>query len=69
MATRLSFQEFKHLLDHRQLTEELLSEYICFDDQQAIPRLVFRTDALTDSPADDYDVDREIYLLDRERSL
>ena len=66
MSKRVTFAEFNELLKNRQMSAELLVNYVNFDEQSAIPRLVFRSDALVDRPPDDYDVDDAIYRYERE---
>lgn len=63
MAKRLTFNEFKTAIDHRTLPLDKLPEYVDFDAQSPIPKLVFRADALIDQPPPSYDVDAEIYRL------
>ncbi|MDU9048176.1 MAG: SGNH/GDSL hydrolase family protein [Candidatus Electrothrix sp. Rat3] len=63
MAERITFSEFKKALDSRTITVDSLKEYVEFDDESPVPKLIFRKDALIDSPPEQYDVDEEIYRL------
>lgn len=65
MAKKISFKEFKAAVDNRTIPFESLSDYVEFDDESAIPRLQFRQDALIDTAPDTFDVDEEIYRLQR----
>lgn len=66
MAKRLSFSEFRDAIEQRSMLVEILRDYVRFDPDSPIPRLSFRSDALTDQPPSDYDVDREIHQLLRQ---
>ena len=61
MARRLSFTEFREALEQRLLPPEILGDYVEFDSDSPILRLIFRSDALLDNPPEDYDVDSAIY--------
>src|SRR5262245_45875885 len=61
MARKLSHSEFSKALATRKMPMEQLAEYVEFDATRAVPRLVFRADALIDVPPTDYDVDEAIY--------
>ncbi|UIE35952.1 SGNH/GDSL hydrolase family protein [Leptodesmis sichuanensis] len=63
MAKRLTFNEFRTAIDQRTMPLEKLPDYVDFDPQSPIPKLVFRADALIDQPPPDYDVDAEIYRM------
>lgn len=65
MAKKISFKEFKAAIDNRTIPFESLSDYVEFDDKSAIPRLQFRQDALIDTVPDTFDVDEEVYRLQR----
>ena len=61
MAKRLTFSEFKDALANRLFPLEVLSDYLEFDPDSPIPKLVFRHDALLDIPDPEYNVDMELY--------
>lgn len=65
MAKKISFKEFKDAVDNRTIPFGSLRDYVEFDEESAIPRLQFRQDALTDAVPDTFDVDDEIYQLQR----
>lgn len=71
MAKRLTFDEFRIAIEQRTMPLEKLPEYVDFDPQLPVPKLVFRADALVDQPHPGYDVDAEIYrmlqVIDEER--
>ena len=66
MAKKLSFVEFKTSIEELSMPTEMLHNYVQFDPDSPIPRLSFRSDALTDQPPADYDVDRAIHQLLRQ---
>ena len=68
MAKRLTFKEFENLLLLPLASSEVVSEYIELDERSAVPHLVFRSDALTDLPPEDYDLDERIYQYERAQS-
>lgn len=61
MAKRLSYSDFEKKLAKGAMPLEQLGEYVMFDPTTAVPRLVFRNDALLDMPSREYDVDEAIY--------
>lgn len=63
MAKRLTFDEFKTAIEQRTMPLEKLPDYVDFDPNLPIPKLVFRADALIDPPPPGYDVDAEIYRM------
>lgn len=63
MARRLSFQEFSHAIENHTLPLDKLADYVRFDPTSAVPRLVFRSDVLLDTPPPTYDVDKAIYQM------
>jgi len=63
MAKRLTFDEFRTAIRQRTMPLEKLPDYVDFDPNSPIPKLVFRADALIDQPPPDYDVDAEIYRM------
>lgn len=63
MAKRLTFNEFRSAIEQRTIPTERLPEYVDFDPNSPIPKLVFRADALIDQAPPGYDVDAEIYRL------
>lgn len=65
MGKRISFGEFRKAMDERMVSMEELDQYLEFDDKSPVPKLAFRQDALTDSPPPDYDVDKEVYQLQK----
>lgn len=73
MAKKLSHSEFSRALLTRSMPLDQLPEYVTFDPTSAVPRLIFRADALLDVPPADYNVDEAIYrylrvLRDERRS-
>ena len=63
MAKRLSFAEFRDGIEKHLIPLDLLGDYVEFDPDSPVPRLIFRSDALFDNPPEDYDVDSAIYQL------
>jgi lysophospholipase L1-like esterase len=67
MAKRLSFYKFDRALVSGRIPMERLSEYVCLDELSPVPQLIFRADALTDTPPASYDLDDRIYQYLRSR--
>jgi hypothetical protein len=67
MARRLHFLEFARALETGSMPDELLPQYLELDAERAVPRLVFRRDALLDVPPQEYDVDDAVYRAQRVR--
>jgi hypothetical protein len=63
MAKRLTFDEFRIAIEQRTMPLEKLPDYVDFDPQSPVPKLVFRVDALLEPPHPGYDVDAEIYRM------
>jgi hypothetical protein len=61
MAKKLYFFEFSRALVARSMPLDQLPEYVTFDPTSAVPKLIFRADALLDVPPTGYDVDEAIY--------
>ena len=57
---RISFSKFKRALDSGNMPPERLALYTQLDDDSPIPKLVFRPNALSDSPPPRYNVDKEV---------
>lgn len=63
MARRLTFNEFRTAIERRTMPLEELPDYVDFDPNNPVPKLVFRADALIDRPPPGYDVDAEVYRM------
>lgn len=63
MARRLSFKEFKAAVTNRTLPIYKIEDYVQLDPKSPVPKLIFKSDSLTDSYPKSYDLDYEIYLL------
>lgn len=63
MAKKISFIEFKQLVDSETISIEALSDYLEQDPNILLPRLRFKTEALLDNAPADYNVDLEIYNM------
>ncbi|MCY4070736.1 MAG: SGNH/GDSL hydrolase family protein [Chloroflexi bacterium] len=61
MSKRLTFEQFRNAIELRSLSAEELAGYVEFDPESAVPRLVFKADALLDDAGQDYNVDHAIY--------
>ncbi len=66
MTKKLSFAEFRDAINQRSMPTQILWGYVQFEPNSPIPKLSFRSDALTNQPDADYDVDGEIYQLLRQ---
>ncbi len=69
MAKKISFSDFKRLVDSRTISREMLAEYLEQDPNVSIPKLRFKTEALLDEAPADYSVDDDIYHMLRKREL
>lgn len=67
MARRTTFFDFNRALATGGMPVELLGEYVRFDDFSPVPHLVFKEDALIDSPPAHYSIDEEIYRFLRNK--
>lgn len=65
MGRRLSFDEFSKAMNERRMPMAALEQYLEFDNESPVPKLVFRPDALIDTPDPGYDVDEAVYRLQR----
>lgn len=63
MSKRLTFEQFRNAVELHSLSAEELAGYVEFDPESAVPRLVFKADALLDDADQNYNVDRAIYLF------
>lgn len=69
MAEKISFEQFKNMVDNGIATEEILSFYLEQDPNARVPKLRFKTDALIDKAPDNYNVDEEIYSMIRRNEI
>lgn len=67
MATKLHFDVFRKSIDDRSFPMEKLGEYVELDPESPVPKLKIIPDALLDSAPEDYNIDREIYKISREK--
>ena len=66
MATRVTLEQFDRLLEEQLIPPDMLGEFVEFDEESAVPRLVFRADAIIGDVPRDYDVDEMVYRYERE---
>jgi hypothetical protein len=67
MDRKLSFAEFQSRLTLREEVMPTLEDYVEFDPNSAVPRLIFKADALLDSPPPGFDLDDAVYQQDQEQ--
>ena len=65
MTKRIAFEEFNRLIQANKITTDQLDDYLEMAPDSDDIQVQFRSGALTDYPPDNYDVDREIYELQR----
>jgi lysophospholipase L1-like esterase len=65
MDRKLSFSEFQAHLKLHDEALPALEDYVEFDPDSAVPRLVFKADALLDSPPPGFDLDEAVYQEDQ----
>lgn len=77
MARRISFAEFRTTLaaeagrlagSRETAFSSILNDYVEFDPRSNVPKLAFRPDALVDSPPAGFDLDEELYGIQRSAS-
>ena len=61
MAKRLTFKDFKELLEKSASPISNLGDYVEFEPESPIPKLIFKSDTLLDDPDPEYNVDHAIY--------
>jgi hypothetical protein len=66
MAARVTLEEFDRLLREQLIPPETIGDFVEFDEDSAVPRLVFRPDAIIGDIPPDYDVDEKVYQYERE---
>jgi hypothetical protein len=66
MATRVTLEQFDRLLKEQLIPPDMLGEFVEFDEESAVPRLMFRADAIIGDVPRDYDVDEVVYRYERE---
>ncbi len=66
MSKKLTFKDFKNSVDNRSFPVDRLGDYLAIDPDSAVLKLKFKEDALLDTPSGSYDVDYEIYKMNRD---